>query len=122
LSSIRLELMTKAAGLALCSALALTPSEDGGAPEWVHLLPAGGTLTTADRRGPYKVGDYTALMAASLKEGEKLVLDECHSTDLAAPKGLPAPARGWIVALQLRDDGIWGQVEWTEEGRKIATG
>ncbi|MCD9150122.1 phage protease [Pseudophaeobacter sp. MA21411-1] len=30
-----------------------------------------------------------------------------------APKGLPAPARGWITATQARNDGIWGRVEWT---------
>lgn len=106
--------------LALCSALALPPADTGDAPEWLHLLPAGGTIMTADGRGPYKVGDYHALMAASLPDGQKLVLDENHSTDLAAPKGLPAPARGWIVELQQRENGIWGRVEWTEEGRKLA--
>lgn len=106
--------------LALCSALSLVPASGGGAPEWVHLLPAGGTVTTVDGRGPYKVGDYDALMANSLPAGEKLVLDENHATDLAAPKGMPAPARGWIVELQRRADGIWGRVEWTEDGRKLA--
>jgi phage I-like protein len=35
-------------------------------------------------------------------DGGKLVLDENHSTDLAAPKGGEAPARGWIVELQAR--------------------
>lgn len=100
--------------------MALT-AEGGEAPEWIHLLPAGGKVTTVDGRGPYTVGDYHALMAASLPEGEKLVLDENHATDLAAPKGMPAPARGWIVELQFRDgSGVWGRVEWTEEGRKLA--
>lgn len=112
--------MGRTAQLALCSALALT-AEGGEAPEWLHLLPAGGTVSTADGRGPYKVGDYQALMAASLPAGEKLVLDENHSTDLAAPKGLPAPARGWIVELQFREgSGIWGRIDWTDEGRKLA--
>ncbi|MGY6517055.1 phage protease, partial [Vibrio parahaemolyticus] len=36
--------------------------------------------------------------------------------------GLSAPARGWIVALQARRDGIWGKVEWTPEGRKLVPG
>ena len=115
--------MTKATTLALCSALAFAPSDDGAVPEWVHLLPAGGTVTTVDGRGPYKVEDYHALMAASLPAGEKLVLDENHATDLAAPKGLPAPAAGWITELQFRaDSGVWGKVEWTEAGRKLAPG
>ncbi|MES2987672.1 MAG: phage protease [Pseudomonadota bacterium] len=102
---------------ALCSAV--TIAFDGDAvPEWLHLLPAG-EIRTNDGRGPYHVVDATALMAASLPAGEKLVLDECHATDLAAPKGEPAPARGWIVELQARADGIYGRVEWTGQGRAI---
>lgn len=98
----------------LCSAIDLPA---GSAPEWLHLLPT--TAHTVDGRGPYRIADATALMAASLPAGGKLVLDECHATDLATPTGGAAPARGWIVALQSRDDGIWGQVEWTGTGRQM---
>lgn len=90
------------------------------APEWVHLIPlsgAGGLVTTHDGRGPYRVADAAAL--ATLAPGERLVIDENHATDLAAPAGRPAPARGWIVELAARADGIWGRVEWTEEGRRL---
>lgn len=96
--------------IALCSAVALSAGD--AAPEWLHLLPAG-EIFTNDGRGPYRAGDLVALMAASLKSGEKLVLDECHATDLKAPKGDAAPARAWIVELQQREDGIWGRPEWT---------
>src|SRR5690606_6682234 len=48
--------------------------------------------------------------------------DENHATDLAAPRGEPAPARGWIVELQQRADGVWGRVEWTEEGGRLVSG
>lgn len=93
---------------------------DHAAPEWVHLLPsASGPVHTADSRGPYHVTDAAALMAASLPPGERLPIDENHATDLAAPQGLPAPARGWIVELQARADGIWGRVEWTPTGRQL---
>ena len=102
---------------ALCSATPI--AADGGVPDWVHLIPAGGAVRTVDGRGPYRVTDYAALAAHSLAGGAKLVLDECHATDKAAPLGLPAPARGWIVELQARDDGLWGRVEWTEEGRRL---
>lgn len=88
------------------------------APEWIHLIPAG-EIRTNDGRGPYRVNDMTALMAASLKAGDKLVLDSVHATDLAAPRGEDAPARGWIVELQARADGIWGRVEWTATGRRM---
>jgi phage I-like protein len=102
--------------IALCASQVLP---DGDAPEWIHLLPAG-DLRTGDGRGPYRVAAAADLIAASIHSAnDRLVLDENHSTDLAAPKGEPAPARGWIVDLQSRADGIWGKVEWTGAGRAL---
>lgn len=103
------------AGVVLCAAQTVP---DGEVPEWVHLLPAG-NLRTNDGRGPYAVGDATQLMAESLPAGGRLILDENHATDLAGPRGEPAPARGWIVELQARENGIWGKVEWTPYGRRL---
>ncbi|PCH65803.1 MAG: hypothetical protein COC12_14110 [Rhodobacteraceae bacterium] len=92
-------------------------SEGAGVPEWVHLLPVrAGPVETADRRGPYHVRDAERIIAASLQGEMELPIDENHATDLASPKGLPAPARGWITALEARDDGIWGKVKWSGEG------
>ncbi|SOC46647.1 phage I-like protein [Rhizobium subbaraonis] len=109
-----------ASSVALCSAVAL-PDDAADAPEWIHLVPTGQLLSTFDGRGPYRVADAAALARISLQaaDGARLVLDENHSTDLAAPKGEPAPARGWITDLQARDDGIWGKVEWTKAGAAL---
>jgi len=105
---------------ALMSAQMLPAPEASEAPEWVHLLPARtGAIQTGDDRGPYHVDDADALIADSFAETGKLAIDQDHATDLAAPKGLPAPARGWIVEMQARDDGIWGRVEWTREGAAL---
>ncbi|WP_337846244.1 phage protease [Sphingomonas sp.] len=101
----------------LCSAVAIAFDGDG-VPDWVQLLPAG-EARSVDGRGPYTVKDAQALCAASLKPGEKLVLDVNHATDLKGPKGEEAPARGWIVALESRETGVWGKVEWTGEGRQM---
>jgi phage I-like protein len=90
------------------------------APEWIHLLPtSGGSIATIDQRGPFHLTDAAALIAASFADTDRLAIDENHATDLAAPQGQPAPARGWIVAMEARADGIWGQVEWTESGRAL---
>lgn len=87
-------------------------------PEWVHLLPAG-EIRTIDGRGPYRCPSLQSV-AALMKPGKKLPIDENHATDKGGKAlGMPAPARGWIVALQARDDGLWGQVEWTGEGRRL---
>ena len=104
--------------VALCSAVAFAAA-DGDVPEWVNLLPAGQELRTNDGRGPYRVLSLQAVAEASLPSGKKLPLDECHSTDKAAPDGRPAPARGWIVELQARNDGLWGRVEWTPTGAQL---
>lgn len=102
--------------IALCSAVALPAT--GGVPEWVHIIPAG-QVRTIDGRGPYTVPNMVALAAASLAAGDKLPIDENHATDKGAALGLPAPARGWIVALEARSDGLWGKVDWTGSGRKL---
>ncbi|KAK0340870.1 hypothetical protein LTR94_028746, partial [Friedmanniomyces endolithicus] len=84
------------------------------APDWLHLLPIG-EIKSRDGRGPYHLRDAAKVVAASLVQAKgKLVLDENHATDLIAPKGGEAPARGWIVDLQARADGIWGRVKWTD--------
>jgi len=93
-----------------------------GVPEWIHLLPAG-SIKTQDGRGPYSVASLSAL-ATAINQIGKLPVDECHSSDLAGPKGLPAPARGWIVEVEAREngddgDGLWGRVEWTGTGRAL---
>jgi phage I-like protein len=113
---IALHAASPADGVVLCGA---QPLPDGDAPEWVHLLPAG-IITTNDGRGPYRVGDVEQLIATSLQAtGGRMPIDENHATDQAAPKGGPSPARGWIVALQGRSDGVWGKVDWTKAGKEL---
>lgn len=89
----------------------------GGVPEFIHLLPAG-TFSGVDGRGPYELGDVAKLIATSLPAGRKLPIDINHSIDLLNKTGKETPAVGWIVALEGRDDGIWGKVEWTAKGQQ----
>jgi phage I-like protein len=44
------------------------------------------------------------------------VVDTEHSTQIKAPKGEPAPAAGWIKALEARNGAIWGRADWTPAG------
>jgi phage I-like protein len=83
-------------------------------PEWIHLVPAG-KLRVRDGRGPWELADPNAVVLAS-QANLPLLIDEVHATDLAAPAGHSAPARGWVEQLQVREDGIWGRVEWTPSG------
>ncbi|GLK85694.1 phage protease [Ancylobacter defluvii] len=89
------------------------------APDWVHLVPAG-EFRGVDGRGPFVLRDAAQVIRNSLAAtGGRLPIDENHSIDRLAPKGEPSPARGWIVELQSRDDGIWGKVEWTVTGAAL---
>ena len=100
-------------------ALQTTASAEG--PEWLHVLPTG-NFSGMDGRGPYLLQSADAVIAAFNETARKIPVDENHSTDLAGKQGFSAPARGWIVELQNRDDGIWGRVEWTAEGRSLVVG
>ncbi|NLS00188.1 hypothetical protein HGP17_25465 [Rhizobium sp. P38BS-XIX] len=90
-------------------------------PDWLHILPAA-EFTGADGRGPYAKPDMAALIAQFDKDGMRLPVDENHSIDLAGKQGHPSPARGWIVELQAREDGLWGRVQWTDEGKSLVAG
>lgn len=116
--------MTKAAPinpeLVLCASMALPDAAEGAVPDWVQLTPVlNGEIATFDGRGPYQLKDAQAVIAASLAHERGILIDENHATDLAAPTGKEAPARGWIKEMQAREDGIWGRVEWTKAGRDL---
>ena len=105
--------------MALMTALGAGAGTAGGAPEWVQLIPAG-EFKGIDGRGPYRVTNAQAVIASSMARGQgKLPVDENHGTQRAAKLGISAPARGWIVEMAAREDGIWGRVEWTVAGRAM---
>ncbi|MGG7567733.1 phage protease [Rhodovulum sp. DZ06] len=96
------------------------PSENG-APEWVHLLPAG-EMTGRDGRR-YVLRDPQALVNDFEAGGIDLPVDYNHQNDTkakgdAAPSG-PIPAAGWIKELKVAPNGIWGRVAWTERARSL---
>lgn len=94
-------------------ALALNFSLDGTAPAWVQLLPAGPTVAGADGR-TWTLDDPVAVAAAFQGRAAPLVIDWEHASEHRAPHGLDAPAAGWIDTVEVRPDGLWGHVEWTE--------
>ncbi len=112
--------MTHDANIATLAAPLLLPevSGDASVPEWIQIFPAG-TVKAYDGRGPWRIANAGAVIAASYGLSRKIHIDENHSTETAAKEGLPAPARGYVVEMDAREDGIWGRVEWTAAGRKL---
>jgi len=104
---------------ALCSVI-----PPGEPPASILIIPAG-QVDSRDSRAPWINDDPEAVIAASdaLDMTAGLPIDYDHATDIAAPKGLPAPAAGWIKKLRVQDGAIWGDIEWTERGAKaVASG
>jgi len=100
---------------------AAAPGAGGGVavPEWVHLVPAG-SFSGRDGRGPWRVDNAAAVIAATNAAGTMpLPIDEAHAIDLGAASGQPGPARGWVEELEARADGIWGRVAWTPTGTAL---
>jgi len=106
--------------LHLAMAAAIDLPDAAVAPDWIHLLPAtSGAVHTFDARGPYLVRDADAIIAASFATSDALEVDVNHATYNAAPNGGRSDAVGWVKEMQIRDDGIWGRVEWIPEGQKL---
>ncbi len=92
------------------------------APAWIELLPAG-DFAGRDGRGPFRLSNPGAVIAATdgLRMEAGLPIDYDHATDFAAPAGRPAPAAGWIRAMEVREGALWGNVEWTRHGAAAVT-
>jgi phage I-like protein len=104
------------------TAITLARNAEGGAPDRVQLLPPGPEISGRDGRR-WTLDDPAELVRAFQAGGTDLPIDWEHASVVAAPLGMPAPAAGWITALEVDPDGsLWGRVEWTEEGgRAVAS-
>ena len=100
---------------AATSALAL---QDGKAPDWITLIPAG-TFTLVDGRGPFRNFDPDAIVSASLARAgnTELPADYDHHMDAPAEAGIKGIAAGWIKELKVEAGAVRARVEWTSAAR-----
>jgi phage I-like protein len=84
-------------------------------PYWLRLLPLG-HVNLVDGRPPFEVDpeSLTDMVKAFAARGTDLVIDYEHQT----LSGGQAPAAGWIKDLEVREDGLWAQVEWTGQAEE----
>ncbi len=99
------------------SAIDATPA-DGKQGNWIMLVPAG--TFSGRTQGPFDAGDAISMQAIIDRTLERagsteIVVDYDHQAVFAAIPGVGgrAPAAGWIKEFDVRQDGIWGRVEWT---------
>ncbi|PLP96016.1 hypothetical protein CYD26_00475 [Pseudomonas sp. FFUP_PS_473] len=100
--------------LALNTDLSALPSTEGQAPDWIELIPAGPTITGRDgRTWLFDELAQQLVLAAFTGRAIDMVIDWEHASEVAAPKGKPAPAAAWIDRLEIRSEALWGHVAWT---------
>ena len=85
-------------------------------PDWIPLVPAG-RVTALDGR-KFNNSNPEDVIKTFEADPREIPIDWEHATEVKAPLGDKAPAAGWIIAMEIRDGAIWGQVEWTAEGGK----
>lgn len=86
---------------------------------WIKLLPAGKFRLRDGRGGELDAGDQAAMQEVVDRTrayfgSVDLMVDYDHELVRAQQqKGGRAEAAGWVKELQVRQDGIYGRVEWT---------
>jgi phage I-like protein len=99
-------------------AKAIPLPESPEVPEWIQVFPAG-LVHPRDGRGPWRCN--AAKVAASTLAyfgDEEMPLDYEHQLVHSLQNGQPAPASGWVKALEARADGLWAKVEWTARAKE----
>lgn len=96
-------------------AMSAQPLATGGT--WMMLLPAG-KAAPRDGRGPFIVGGRAEMQAIVERTrryhgSTDIVVDYDHQSYHLDKTGVSARASGWIKELEIRDDGIYGRIEWT---------
>ena len=98
--------------------LVIALNSEIGVPEWVELLPAGSSIRGRDGR-TWSNSNPSAIVEVFQHNGADLPVDIEHSTEHKGPYGDPAPAVGWIKAMEVRGGAVWDRMEWTERGRNL---
>lgn len=98
------------AGIAVFE-VAMAAAQSGGEeqpPEWVQLTPRGQVVA---RDGRNFIFDPEALVEVFRAGGLKLPIDFAHETEHVETLGA-RPARGWIIELAARPEGLFGKIDW----------
>lgn len=95
-------------------AMALPPAGEALA-EWLPLVPLGRIVGRDGRE--FVLDEPDQVVAHFSAQRKPIVFDYEHGSELLAKGGHEAPASGWVEELAVRDDAIWGRVEWTERAR-----
>ncbi|MDD4817111.1 MAG: phage protease [Victivallaceae bacterium] len=101
---------------------ALESAPDAAAPDRVLLFAYGVTdYEAGGKRKKYQFdkADAVRLQRDFSAAGVDVPVDYNHQQLRAATNGQPAPAAGWITALEAEGDGLYARVKWTPKAEEM---
>ncbi len=90
-------------------------------PKGEHPNRAAGVVQVIDEEAMQSIVERFNQDAAAgkLRHGSEMLIDHEHFSDQPDKE---SRAYGWLVELQLRDDGIYGRVRWSKTGKEAVDG
>lgn len=87
-------------------------------PDWIQLLPDSSEFTAIDGR-EFVIKNNDEIITLSMRKSVDINIDYEHSIKDKS-KDIK-PAAGWIKELAIKDNAIWGRVEWTPKATQMIT-
>ena len=87
-------------------------------PDWIQLLPDSAEFAAVDGR-EFVIKDAAEIIGLSMRKNVDINIDYEHSIKDKS-KDIK-PAAGWIKELAIRENAIWGRVEWTPKATQMIT-
>lgn len=109
--------MDKQLTLSALKAIAQPFDAAGTVPQWLRLFPKDEAMLE-DRGQHLSYASATEVIAASFAAPGRIHIDLEHSS-LPGRKGGDTRAYGYVTAMEERDDGIWGEIDWTAAGAEL---
>ena len=100
----------------IAGAVTLAAGADAAPPDWIKLTPRGRAATRDGRSFTF---DPAVLAARFDADGIDIPLDTDHSTVLLGSQGKKPNTIGYVTAVEARDDGTHGRVNWLDAGKAV---
>lgn len=103
--------------LSALKAIVQPDADAGTVPQWLRLFPKDEAVLQ-DRGQHLSYASAEDVIAASFAAPGRIHIDLEHSS-LPGRKGGDTRAYGYVTAMEEREDGIWGRVDWTAAGEAL---
>ena len=103
--------------LALSSIVGLTGADPESRTAWIHVAPFGEWKGHSEGSFALTADHFEAVKAVLANKSTPVSLDYEHAS--IRPKGGPTPAAGYANAVEVRSDGLWARVEFTQRAAEM---